>query len=298
MQKINRPPSRPGNPRLGPQTRAASEVLGSILLIGVTVLMVGGLTLALASRPGPIETHHADLSVSILQGTGDWGTGDEIIQMRHGGGETILADSSRVLYTIDGVTTRLEGAAIGSAFSDGRFQIGETWTRTVTISVGQNVEVFLVSVGQTSESVVSSNLLAASCNGDSTPPYVQGWTQAPVDVKASTTGAVTVTAIVADACSGVDQATTPNLYYRVNDGSNPAFTNGGAMTLTATSTWQKSIPDQTWANHVGKTLEYKVGPIADVRTNSGESAVNADPIQADCGSDNQAPTVQTWTQNP
>ncbi|MBI2076996.1 MAG: type IV pilin [Euryarchaeota archaeon] len=300
LQKTNDSPSRRNRLRrtLRDDARAASDVVGSILLVAVTVLMVGGLAAALAARPGPIENRYADLAVVIVQGSGDWGTGDERIEIRHRGGEPFFPQDTRIRYKIASTETTLTGDQLGSAFGDGVFQIGETWARTVTIPVQTNVDVGVVAMEAQSESLVSTNLLAASCNGDLTAPYVQSWTQSPVDVKSTTAGAVSVTALVSDACSGVDQTFTPNLYYRINDGTNPAYTNAGAMTLTATSTWQGSVPSQTWSSLVGKTLQYYIGPIRDVRLNQGDSAVSADAIQTDCGSDNQAPTVQTWTQNP
>jgi hypothetical protein len=97
-------------------------------------------------------------------------------------------------------------------------------------------------------------------------------------VTTDTSGSVTVTATVGDNC-GVDETVDPHLSYRVNDGLNPAFTDAGAMSLQSGTTWQGSIPDQTWSNHGGETLEYKLVDMTDQNGNTGESAVQQDLIE-------------------
>lgn len=122
---------------------AVSDVVGSILLVGMTVGMTVVLALLLMTFDGPEPTPHTRLAVSVSPGAGGWGTGDEEVRVRHIGGDA-LGDETRVLLRIGTSTADLEGAALGGAFSDGELAIGETWTRTSTIRATDLVGVDVV----------------------------------------------------------------------------------------------------------------------------------------------------------
>jgi hypothetical protein len=81
---------------------AASEVIGSLLLVALTASLGGGLVLYLvAASPGPSERLVADLHVALEPGACPWGTGDEVVTITHRGGETLAADLVRVRVTLN-----------------------------------------------------------------------------------------------------------------------------------------------------------------------------------------------------
>lgn len=184
---------------------------------------------------------------------------------------------------------------------------GNAWLGTIpsqswSLQAGKLLEYRLTGMkdlaGNLATSTVRTDAIQALCTADSVAPTVQSWTQVPTNVRTSTTGPVTVIVVVSDDCSGVDQSASPNLYYRLNDGTNPAFTSGGAMTRTAASTWQGLVPDLGWGSKDGKVLQYYVGPLKDLSGNTDNSPVRADGIRRDCSTDRTAPTIASWTQTP
>ncbi|HEX2066697.1 MAG TPA: hypothetical protein VHI93_07790, partial [Candidatus Thermoplasmatota archaeon] len=127
--------------------------------------------------------------------------------------------------------------------------------------------------------------IQSDCSTDNVPPAVQGTPiQDPADVRSTTVGAVTVTAVVSDNCAGVDPAHPPRLLYRFNDGSNPPFLDAGAMapngTTAATATFRGTIPAQSWPLLAGRTLEYRIHNMTDRNRLVGSGPVHADPIEA------------------
>jgi hypothetical protein len=186
---------------------------------------------------------------------------------------------------------------------------GTTWTANVPSQTwsslsGQTLEYYIAgqrdlgnNVQANTPNAVQSDPIQLDCSPDTSPPTVQTWTQAPADVKSTTTGAVTITSVLIDGCWGVNTAVNPTLYYRVNGGS---WVSAGAMTRTTGTTWQGSIPDQSWSTHAGQLLEYRIQNQADLGGNvqSGVVDIRSDTIQLDCSPDTSPPTVQTWTQSP
>lgn len=142
------------------------------------------------------------------------------------------------------------------------------------------------------QSVYSSppgtDVIESTCPSDTTPPTVSGWTQSPGNLLYNSSGAVTVTATLTDDCFGVDQATTPVLWYRLDPGSHPAYTSLGSMAKVGTSTWRATIPSQTWSALKGQTLNYYLVGQRDLGGNvqsavAGVQADYIDPGVADPG---------------
>lgn len=286
--------------------RAVSDVVGSILLVGITVVMATGLSLVILNIPGPTDLVHAELRFSLDAGTGGWGTGDEEVRVSHLGGEPLARDQARILITISGTTETFEDNALIGPFTDGQLTIGETWSVTKTLSTGLPVAVDVITLEVGGGRIISGGTLTSPgmsvdpCAADGTAPVVAIWNQAPNDVATATTGAVTVRADITDNCAGVNTTVAPHLWYRINDGGNPAYTDLGAMSLTGPSQWSGDIPDPTWANHQDEVLEYYVAGMQDLNGNSGDSPVRSDTIQAGdpCATETNPPTVNTWTQTP
>lgn len=270
---------------------AVAEIIGSILMVGMTVVISMGLVaLLIFSDPGPNDPLHATIAMELDPGAdGDWSTGDERVRLIHQGGELIALSTTRITLEIDGdAETFTDGTAPvldhagETAFDDGQMRIGETWeTPDRLLPVGRQVHANLVTTqGDGAVAWTSSARVGTiNCDTDVTAPLVQTWTQTPDDVTTSTTGDVTVRVTVLDSCGNLDASTNPHLEYRVNDGTDPAFTDTGEMTPQANDQWEGTIPDQTWATHVGEDLEYKVTGMADTEGNTGDSKLQADTIQ-------------------
>lgn len=287
---------------------AVSEVVGSILMVGLTVAVAAGLfTVVYGAIPSEEGALRATLSGSIDRGAGDWGSGDETVTVAHGGGQALPASHLAIAVGVSGNETRyVEGGANPlvhagqEAFSatDRNLTIGETWTSS-DLEIGPATRVAVTVTDTSAGQVIWSGTFvsgSSACGTDTQPPTVSSWSQSPSDVTTSTTGDVTVTATVADNC-GVDTTTDPHLHYRLNDGSNPAFTDAGAMTLQSGTTWEGTIPDQNWSNHGGETLEYKLVDMTDESGNTGDSSVQQDLVD-DCPNDTDPPTVSSWSQTP
>jgi hypothetical protein len=277
-------------PRIGARTGsddAVSEVVGSILMVAITVLIAVALGFLVFSIGGPVATTHADLDVRVLNPDGVWNTGEKV-SITHRGGQTLKSGDTTIIIRVGASTTVLTGGSLGSAFSDGKFNIGETWTRTMNIQGGQlvTVDVVMRTSDGTSQVLAGTKLTSGppdpACATDTTPPYISIWTVSPSDVSYATTGAVQVIGLVTDACSAIDSSTTPNLYYRLNDGTNPAYTNEGPMTLVSQDQWQGSIPVPPggWGTQVNKTLQFYMGPLKDSKGNTGDSVTRSDLIQS------------------
>lgn len=143
---------------------AVADVLGAILLVGLTVGMTVVLALLLMTYQGPQQVPHARLSITASPGTdGAWDTDDDTIRVEHLGGDT-LAEGTRVLIRVGSVTTDLSGAALGDAFSDGRLVVGETWSHSMRIPPGL-IGVDVVGHGEASTILASAALVAAPVGG-------------------------------------------------------------------------------------------------------------------------------------
>ena len=127
----------------GAQDEAVSDVVGSILMVGITVGMTVVLALLLMTYDGPSAVSEANLALAVRPGAGGWGTGDETIVVRHLGGDAV-SSSAHILVSIGTTHADLTGPALGPAFADSRLVIGETWTRTATIRATDLVAVNIV----------------------------------------------------------------------------------------------------------------------------------------------------------
>lgn len=282
----------------------ASEVVGSILMVAITVAVAAGfVTVLYGAIPAQETTVRATLSGDISEGANGWGTGDETVSVAHKGGNPIESSSLAIVVEIAGIETRFTESGANpldhageDAFNatDDTLSIGDTWTSTdLTIDTDTRVSVTVVDTTR-GKTLWTGSFRSdeAACDDDTEPPTVSSWTQDPSDVTVDTTGDVNVSATVLDNC-GVDTTQDPHLHYRVNAGSDPAFNDTGAMTLESGTTWNGTIPDPTWADHGGKTLEYKLVDMTDENGNTGESGVQQDVIE-DTGGSTTTP-VTTFT---
>jgi len=122
---------------------AVSDVLGSVLLVGMTVGMAVVLSFLLLTYKGPQPAPHSSLAVTVVPGAGGWGSGDEQVRIRDLGGDPLRGPVHVVIH-VGSATTDLTGAALGGAFADGKLTIGESWSRTMAIGATDLVRVDVV----------------------------------------------------------------------------------------------------------------------------------------------------------
>lgn len=264
-----------------------ADVVGSILLVAVTVIAAAGFGLILLAFDGPPDTQHTRLVATVTTGAGGWGGGDEELRVAHVGGEALRRSATTISVATPAGPQTLTGAALGAAFADGALTVGETWTHRLTAQVGDPVGVRVAVEAGRSQLLTSSTIVAGSsggplCLGDLTAPTV-AWTQAPADVTSLTSGAVTVTAALSDSCSGVDAATLPRIHYciAVTCVVPTSYTDGGAMTATGGNRWSANIPHPgPWIADgiAGRSLRYYVSPLADQNGNAGASPIQVDLV--------------------
>jgi len=120
----------------------ASEVIGSILMVALTVAVTAGfVTVLFKAIPDATDKMCASLSGSLQENANDWGSGDETVRVSHQGGDPLPISWMAIVVTIGGAETRYsEGGANPldhageDAFSgsDTEFVIGERWTTPET----------------------------------------------------------------------------------------------------------------------------------------------------------------------
>lgn len=293
------PPSRAAAPaRAPPPDAAVSDVLGSVLLVGITVAMAFGLGLLLLAFDGPADTHHANLAASVDPGPdGLWGTGNEELRVRHLGGEALEARDTTIRYTVGLTSAAASGPSLGSAFADGRLTVGEAWTRQHRVLRDEPVTVQVVAEGGggggqllTGASLVAGRAGTPNiCVADVQPPFIVPGSvvQAPPDLTTAFSGAVRVRVTLADDCSGVDHQRVPQLLWRVSATPGTGGTGYSAVAMQKPAgaaaddgVWEALVPARTYSADVGRYLQYYVGNLADLHVppNAGESARFSDRV--------------------
>lgn len=265
--------------RIRSSDAAVSDVVGSMLLVGITVVVMAGVAVVILSIDGPQDEQRADLDIQASPGLAGWGTGDESILLTHQGGEALTSSSIDVVLLVNQVPTYFSGATLGVPWDDGTFSIGESWLHQFLIDMDDRIEVMVVQAG-TDGRVMASGVLRAGggldCSSDVTPPTVQTWIVAPADINAGTNGPASVTAMLRDDCSGPSDTDIPHLQYRLDGG---AWTDTGAMSLASPGKWTGSIPDLGWSTLSGQLLEMRVAGMVDLAGNAADSTPRADNIQ-------------------
>lgn len=114
-----------------------SDVVGSILLVAITVVMAAAFAFLLFQFKGPPDQLHARLGVVIGPGNDlTWNTGDETITLTHNGGEPLVASQVKLTYTV-GTGTRRTVTAPG--FPGGTLTVGETYVQVLADPVAEGV---------------------------------------------------------------------------------------------------------------------------------------------------------------
>ncbi len=259
-----------------------SDVVGNILLVGITIAVSGGLAIVVSTLLTPEPYYGAEVGAELADQDSLWGTGNERVTLKLLWGEPLQRDATKVYISTSGIREEYSGASLDKGFADGKLSLGESWYVDKTIAAGQQVTVEVTVESGSGTRLLSSSSFRSegfSCTTDTVAPTAQTWVQSPSDINNETTGDVTVTVTMTDDCSGVDNGYDPTFHYRLENGTSPPFTNAGSMTRVGLSRWQATITDPTWANHVGDTLQYYVAGTRDLRSNSGNTTIRTDPIQ-------------------
>ncbi len=264
------------------ETDAVADVLGTILLVSVTVATAAGLAMLVSGIDPPIDDRPSVLSVELDPGNSGWGTGDEVISVMHRGGKALEDHQVSLQLRIGSVSTTVAPAS-GAPFEDGVFVAGESWNITQTIPGETEVRVLAIHAGSAPFVIAMGSFVTDSgidCTGDTQGPTVTTYLSAPTDVDQGTTGAVTITAILADDCSGVQTSPAPMLHHRINDGSDPPWTQESMVLVTGT-TFRATVPEPPggWSSFGGSQFETQIKGMSDYLGNLADDAVRQDAIQ-------------------
>ncbi len=164
---------------------AVTDVLGTILMVGITVVMMGGLSLLVLNIDGPVDITYAELTTRVRPGADPaWGTGDEQVVLKHAGGERIPTSDLRVIMRIDGVEQAIDPLTIDGGDSDGHFSMGEKWTSpALVIQEEANVEFIVIST--TANAVISSAAAIARTPGTPVSPTTLDYVTSSAVIKGS-----------------------------------------------------------------------------------------------------------------
>jgi flagellin-like protein len=101
------------------KSRAQSEVIGVILLVGVVIIAIGGAGAVYLSSIADESGPATDVRVKVT---------DDVVVLTHNGGSALSTDSLRVIIREDGSDTNTDWAD-GTVTGDGddRFEPAETW---------------------------------------------------------------------------------------------------------------------------------------------------------------------------
>lgn len=143
------------------QEAAVSDVLGSILLVGITVVMASAFGAILLSYDGPSDVQHTQLAVTIGPGAnGLWGTNEAELRILHLGGEALREGQTTVTYTPVGGVATSPTIDFGA---DNQLTIGEAWTQSLTAQPADAVPVHIVvDLGQSKALLASTTVSAGS----------------------------------------------------------------------------------------------------------------------------------------
>lgn len=192
--------------------RAQSEVVGTVLLVGVVVITVSTLGAGLLGSVTEDDDPLGDVSGEVAT--------DEI-RLTHRGGESLAVAALEVVVRTDDGTERIsfaDGALSGP--DPDRFDPGETWTKSASFDESEEVRVYLV---HESERVLYEGRKLAATPATiptpTTPPETTITTSETTTTTDSTTETITETTIgtTTETTTGTTTETTTETTTSVND---------------------------------------------------------------------------------
>lgn len=253
-----------------------ADVLGSILLVAITVVMALALGALIFSFPAPKDLPRTSLSITVQPGNANWGNGDEKLVVTNTGGEPLQAGTTTIVYTINsGTAVSVTGSALG--WTNGILKIGQSWTKTLTLQATDNVALNVLTSSGASALLGAANMVPAQVSAGSSCPFdivapTGAWAQSPTNLTTSL-ASLTVTVTLNDDCAGIDTTVVPHIFWAVTPASP---TDKGVMTQVSTFVWTATIaPAGGFGASGGQTLQYYASPLTDLRGNSGQSSTMA-----------------------
>ena len=163
-------PSTFRRPQLAHDESAVSEIVGSSLILAITVVLFSVLIIWVATLDGPDEKRFVDLDASLTV-TGAGGT----LTITHSGGESLWDNLTFVqLFLNDTVSNlNLSGGGVGV-----KWEMGETWTYS-SASIAANTRVELRVIEQSAELnqiLLITVLQSGTLGGANAPAIHLGWT--------------------------------------------------------------------------------------------------------------------------
>lgn len=145
---------------------AVSEMVASVLLVGITVLLAVVAGALILSRPGPVDTTRPHLLFAVNPGNdGSWSTGNENVSIYHAGGEALRPSSTLIRVTGGTPQREYRESTLGGPFAEtAGFRIGTTWYSTsqaMTIASGASIRIDVVAFGETGSRLAGNAELAA-----------------------------------------------------------------------------------------------------------------------------------------
>ncbi len=140
------------NKKIGLSNEGVSEMVGTILLLGIAVVIFSILYVYVLSAPTPSSSSHTNL-IAYVQ--------DNNVTIEHKGGESLGLDT-KIIITIDSTrnTTTIKGY-LKDVNGDGLWNIGERVICNPGISInGLQVEVTVIDVK--SKSIILSGIIQES----------------------------------------------------------------------------------------------------------------------------------------
>lgn len=130
---------------------AVSDVIGSILLVGITVVMAAGFGALLLAYDGPDDKQHTQLNVAITQAAAGWP--NALIVITNLGGEPLRQQDVTIRYQQAGGPLR---QVTPTNFTDGQLLVGQTWKYLINAVPGDVVPITVVVTPSRTSQVVAS----------------------------------------------------------------------------------------------------------------------------------------------
>ncbi len=289
---LRRSPGRRGRRRAPSDDDAAvSDVVGSIMMVAITVVTAGAFGALLLAFDGPENQLYVSLEMRTDPGANGWESGDERVLLIHMGGEAVDAELTTISFTADGTRYTYSGGDLGSDFADdgdGRLTIGETWESPalalLNLAQDEAVQADVVTGTTRASRVVLSGTVTGggillssggggpTCSPDTANPT--GVLTVP-DITIATLGAVTITLSVSDNC-GVSTLVNPSLFVCAT--TDFVFPDSGTVMPHISGNQFATTVSRTWALLGGHTLYLYVTGFQDSSGNTGTTATSTQLI--------------------
>jgi len=130
-----------------------SEIIGTLLLLVITVLLFSIVLVWATQLPTPENAPYVDLRPYLDDGGDGWGNGNERVVIEHRGGEPIFANRTMVQIRINEKEFVSRDADLG--FREGYMYMGDTWrSRGERITSNTTVYVSVYYVGDSMTSAI------------------------------------------------------------------------------------------------------------------------------------------------